>query len=102
MKKLNSIKIIAYEYIDKIHGNAYFAVRIYVNGDERVLYEPFQYGYGDQYLEASKQALIKDGLLEPNYYGLVRYCRENDIILSYRIERRKKEKEVREFGQWKD
>ena len=53
------INIVAKEWTDKTHGNAYFSARIYVDHDEQVIYLPFQYGYGEHFLTVAGNELAK-------------------------------------------
>ena len=49
--------IIAKEWFDKVNGNSYFSARIFIDG--KVLYLPFQYGYGNQYEQEALKELKK-------------------------------------------
>ena len=55
-KDIKSIDIDGREWRDKTYGNSYFSARVVVNYGlpmEKVFYVPFQYGYGDSYIDAS-------------------------------------------------
>lgn len=86
-EKIERIEIKAKEWFDKANGNSYFSARIYINDKEAAIL-PFQYGYGDHYIDMANQWLSKNnyintarhenGMWEP----LWRYCDENNIHLS--------------------
>ena len=57
-----SLFIEAREWFDKINGTSYFSARIWVDGKE-VSALPFQYGYGDHYLNIAQQKLVELGYL---------------------------------------
>lgn len=81
-----TIDIMAKTWFDKTVGNSYFAANITINFgmENEVSFKlPFQYGYDDQYLSATKTELIKKGYLPDNTDLLTRFCRENNIILRY-------------------
>lgn len=50
------------EWFDKINGNSYFSVRIWVDGGQ-VAILPFQYGYGDQFIYEAQKKLLELGYL---------------------------------------
>ena len=86
MKKPKSIIIIAREWHDKINGNSYFSATVYVD-DYLYARLPFQYGYGDCYIDVARDTMVQRGRLPkvPVYrYGmqqLWQYCQDNDIAL---------------------
>jgi hypothetical protein len=88
--KINTIDVNAKEWFDKVNGNSYFSAKVTINyGTEQVkeFDLPFQYGYGDHYIDMVNQLLIKEGLVNSkrhdngSYPALWQYCRENKIIL---------------------
>lgn len=81
------LTITAREWFDKANGNSYFAALVTFN--DRQIKVPFQYGYGDSYLEATTRQLQNDGVLpnDQTIYGLPRYCRENNIDFHASIKR---------------
>ena len=87
VKIKQSLTITAREWFDKVNGNSYFAALVTFN--DKQIKIPFQYGYGEQYLEATKRQLQNDGILPNNQtiYGLSRYCRENNIDFHATIKR---------------
>lgn len=62
MKKgINSIVIEAKRWFDKINGNTYHSVAVYVNG--KFLGKiPFAYGYDEQYLQTAHALLQEAGI----------------------------------------
>ena len=63
-------------WFQKSGGNTYHSVRIFVNG-ERVAFLPFQYGYGDQFLQTAWAWLESNGYIpEGTPYGGTLYLRE--------------------------
>lgn len=59
----------AKQWFDKVHGNSYNAVRIYDLEHNLIVALPFEYGYGDYYLQRAKEWLIKNNHpIKGNYY----------------------------------
>ncbi len=88
--KIKTIDINAKEWFDKANGNSYFSGVVTVNfgmKNQKEYEMPFQYGYGDHYIDMGNQLMIKAGLIKSirnsngSYTALWRYCRENNIIL---------------------
>jgi hypothetical protein len=89
---VKSIDISAYQWFDKVNGNSYFAGKICVNftyKNQRDFVMNFQYGYGDQYIQAALDLLLSNGYFE-NFKkydnggneGLFQYCKRNNIVLN--------------------
>ena len=55
------IMIIGKRWFQKTWGNTYHSVRVSIDGNE-IGYEPYSYGYGDQYLQTAHEILQKAGL----------------------------------------
>ena len=87
MKKTNKIVIIAKEWFDKINGNSYFAVKIDL--ENKTLFIPFSYGYDDSYLYEAMELLRKENYLPETRttWEFKSYCKDNNIVLSYSIQR---------------
>ena len=92
MGKIKTIDINAKEWFDKVNGNSYFAGVIIINfgmKDCREYVIPYEYGYGDYYIDAAKELLQKQGEIDyqKNENGssiaLWQYCQDNKIILRY-------------------
>jgi len=82
MKTLN---IQAKEWFDKANGNSYFSAEVTVDfgtNTEKNFFVPFQYGYGDHYIDMAKELLEKNDIIKvKEREQLWNYCQENDIIL---------------------
>ena len=107
--EVKTIDVNAKEWFDKANGNSYFSGTITLNfgldrEDNDIEYKrfdmPFQYGYGDHYVDMANQQLIKEGIFnvkrhENGSYGHLRiYCEENDIILRTNIQTGCKKREL--------
>lgn len=58
-----SVLVVGKRWFDRINGNTYHSVSVYVNGrflDE----EPFEYGYGDAYQQTALDLLHKHGMFK--------------------------------------
>ena len=55
-------------WFDRVNGNTYHSARVYADG-ELVVTVPFQYGYGDHWLQSSMEAMVKAGVLLGLRYG---------------------------------
>ena len=97
MKKTNKIIITAKEWFDKINGNSYFAVKIELENE--TLFIPFSYGYGDSYYYDSIELLHKENYLPVKCRAseLKSYCKDNNIVLSYSIQRNCLKRELKEL-----
>ena len=92
------------EWFDRINGNSYCSVRVYWEGEE-VARVPFQYGYGDFYLQVARDAL--EGWFPPdtvtrhdNGMGLPlwRVAENVGFRLDSHIARGRSKREVKEWG----
>jgi hypothetical protein len=93
--KVNTIDVMAKEWLDKVNGNSYFSARVTVNfgtEKEKTFMLPFQYGYNDSYMDAAKNRLAKEGYInDPEHTHLWMWCRDNNVILrTYKTENCKK------------
>ncbi len=88
--KIKTIDVTALEWFDKTYGNSYFAGTISINygtKSQREYSMPFQYGYGECYIDIANQTLKQQGEKIPRdncdvpYASMSRMCRENGIIL---------------------
>lgn len=101
--QVKTIDLKAKEWFDRINGNSYFSAQATINfgmPDEKTVYIPFQYGYGDQYLSTAAHQLQTAGLLPQDeiIYGFTRWCRENDIELRYSKQDKCLQRDVKAFG----
>jgi hypothetical protein len=91
MKDLKTIDVNAKEWFDKANGNSYFSGTITLNfgmDDAEQMEMPFQYGYGDHYVDMAKCQMTEHNKISPKLMQpLWRYCEENDIILRNNIQR---------------
>lgn len=88
---IKTIDVLAKQWRDKVYGNSYFSARVVLDldckGNGRTFFLPYEYGYGEQYLYSSFDAIIKAGLLPAEACACpTRYCRENGIILRHGIQ----------------
>ena len=89
--KIKTIDINALEWFDKVNGNSYFAATAIINYQmktERRFILPFQYGYGDHYIDMAKQHMNKQGYLKDlkkydigGFESLWGYCDNRKIVL---------------------
>jgi len=83
--KIKTIDINAKEWFDKVNGNSYFSGSIVINfgmKSEKTMSMPFQYGYGDFYLQRALELLKEQSLATPEkMQKLWRYCKNNNILL---------------------
>jgi len=100
--KIKTIDIQAKEWLDKTYGNSYFSAQIIINfgmESQSTLYIPYEYGYGDYYLQASQKLLISLGYIPTNNYCLTRQCRDElKIILRYSKQKGCLKREMISFG----
>jgi len=101
--KIKTIDINAKEWFDKINGNSYFSAVITINygmKSAKILNMPFQYGYGDHYIDMANKKLSDDKYINTQrrdngtYPALYQYCTDNNIILRYNIQRNCKKREL--------
>ena len=87
---MKTIDINAKEWFDKVNGNSYFSARVTLDfgtDTQETFTLPFQYGYGDHYIDMANKALHEKGFIDdPEHENgsrtpLWRYCSENNIIL---------------------
>jgi hypothetical protein len=55
------ITIFGKRWFDKVNGNTYHSVKVYVNG-KLVGFEPYAYGYDEGYLQTAVELLVKAGV----------------------------------------
>ena len=101
--KIKTIDVNAKEWFDRVNGNSYFSGTIIINygmKDQTELTMPFQYGYGDMYMQIAREMLWQytfTGKNKPEInqnYPLTMQCRANNIILRHNIQTGCKKKEV--------
>ena len=88
--EIKTIDINGLEWFDKVNGNSYFSAVITLNfgmKTEKSINIPFEYGYGDHYIDVSNKKLIELGYIDTkrkengSYTPLWQYTRDNNIIL---------------------
>ena len=85
--KVKTIDVNVKEWFDKHTGNSYFSGSIIINfgmKTEKTLSMPFQYGYGEFYLQKAMQGLALENLIKretSKHASLWSYCKDNSIIL---------------------
>ncbi len=91
MKINHSYTVIAKEYLDKHYSNRYFSVRIY-SKDQLIACLPYQYGYGNTYIDEFHQFLIDryEDVTHENVYAITRSiniifekiegCKKSDVV----------------------
>jgi len=95
---MKTLDIKALEWFDKVNGNSYFSALVTVDygmDTESTIKLPFQYGYGDHYIDMADKALVKAGFIPETSYHLTNWCRENKVILRYHIMHNCKQREVK-------
>lgn len=60
---IKSIQVIGRRWFQRTYGNTYNTVEIKVDGNQ-VAYLPFEYGYGEYYMQRAEEWLIKNGYVE--------------------------------------
>ena len=70
-----SLHIEGRRWFQRTYGNTYHSVRIFKDGAELVCI-PFQYGYGDQFLQTALDWLKQNGHAPSNAEYGTRYLRE--------------------------
>ena len=103
LQKIKTIDLKAKEWFDKINANSYFSAQVTVNfgmPNEKTIYIPFQYGYGDHYHTRAAHQLQIDGILPENetIYNFTRWCKENNIQLRYSKDEKCLQRDVKAFG----
>lgn len=59
IKKNDNVTVIGRRWFDRVYGNTYHSVEVYVNG-ELVGSNPFEYGYDNQYEQTAGDILAKN------------------------------------------
>jgi hypothetical protein len=94
---INTIDINAKEWFDRINGNSYFAGSIVLNFGQDNQIEfimPFEYGYGDYYIQKAMQIIYDAGLIEAKYPSELR---DLGIILRTNMQRNCKKRELMQY-----
>ncbi len=100
---IKTIDIIAKEWFDKAHGNSYFSARVTINfgmKTKKTILLPFQYGYGNHYIDISFKALQDEGIIpeQDNGNPYWRFFEDNNIIARYSKYENCKKRDVKNWG----
>jgi hypothetical protein len=100
---MKTIDVMAKSYFDKANGNSYFSARVIIDldaqGNGKVYYIPYEYGYGEQYITAACDLLIGAKLLPGIAKSILEsYCRNNDIVLRHGIAKGCTKEDVTAWG----
>ena len=89
--KIKTIDVNAREWFDKVNGNSYFSGIVTLNygmKNAKDFEMPFQYGYGDHYVDMAMKLLIENNIIDIKRHTngsyekrLWGYCQDNKIIL---------------------
>jgi len=88
--RVETIDIEAKEWFDKVNGNSYFSGVITLNygmNNLKFYKMPFQYGYGNHYIDMATQLLYKENILpiekheNGTFTPLWKICKDKNIIL---------------------
>lgn len=99
---IKTIDVHGKEWFDRINGNSYNATRIVINygmPDQMTLTTPFQYGYGNFYMQAASEA-IKERF-NPDAKGYVplwQFCNDNGIVLRNQLQEKCLKRDVVAHG----
>lgn len=101
--KIKSIDITAKEWFDKVNGNSYFSAQATINfgmPDQKIIYVPYQYGYGSQYEYTTFKALQEAELIpkQESIKSPWRYYEENGIISRHTKHENCKKRDVIAWG----
>jgi hypothetical protein len=94
---INTIDINAKEWFDQINGNSYFAGSIVLNfgQDNQIEFTmPFQYGYGDYYIQKAMEMLCNSLLIESKY---TTELKSKGIILRTYMQKNCKKRELMQY-----
>lgn len=101
--EIKTIDIQGKKWFDKVNGNSYFSAQVTLNfgmQDEKTVFVPFQYGYGNAYLYESFRQLQMDGILNPDVtiYSPTEFSKDNSYILRHSLEEGCKKVDVKLWG----
>ena len=103
------ITVIGKRWFQKTYGNTYHSVRVTIldveSGEEQEFYEPFKYGYDDQYRETATKLLkantdILNKVSEGNreygltYWRVVDELKDNNIVVKFFCEDVQRKKDL--------
>ena len=99
-KKIFHVEVAGKEWLDRINGNSYCAVRIVVTFDDKsqqTTLIPMRYGYGDYYLQVAAEKMAELGMIAGDCH-LWQAAKDQNFVLSKHIEKGCRKAEVNTFG----
>lgn len=102
---MKTIDIQAKQWYDKVNGNSYFSAVVTLDfgtKKQKTFKLPFQYGYGEQYMQEARSLLEEQKIIKDLSYpmeGLYTYCQRKGIIYRGHKEENCLKKEVIRFGE---
>lgn len=66
LKKEKHLTIIGRRWFEKVNGNTYHSVNVWING-QHIGGVDFEYGYGEQYIQTAQDILEKAGYIADTY-----------------------------------
>jgi hypothetical protein len=94
MKKIKTLDINGKEWFDKVNGNSYFSAQVVINygmPNAKIIFLPFQYGYGDHYKYMAVEELNKMKLISEKYPNELQ---DNGVIIRANMQRNCKKREL--------
>ena len=58
------------KWFDKVNGNTYHAVRILNTQNNLMIAAPFQYGYGEQFIQSASEVMLKNNWIKEKLKGI--------------------------------
>jgi len=94
---IQTIKVSAKEWFDKVNGNSYFSATILINYGLKsctIIKLPMQYGYGDQYKHEVFDVLQEKNLIpiQKGFYS--QYYSDNNITVTHTKKENCKKKDL--------
>lgn len=80
-RSIKSITVLGRRWFDKVNGNTYCSAEVFFDG-VLVAQVPFEYGYGNYYMQAAVAELVRNKLIKlKEYESLWQYCDRKSIVL---------------------
>lgn len=97
---IKTLEIHGKEWFDKVNGNSYNAVQVFVNQGMKNAFSfsiPFQYGYGNYYEQSAIEHLVKIGVMSDKFRWWDRVHAGKMKVTSYKTEKCL-QRDVKAFG----
>jgi len=94
--KHKSLIIHGVRWHQKAYGNTYSAVSIEIDG-KQVYRSPFEYGYGDYFLQMAMEWMQANGFKIPSYEAFTAWAREHFQTFDYTVADVKTKRELQNF-----